>query len=168
MKNAPAIERQYRLGLGCLVDAKVRGNVITSKWQMFTMASAGFVRPETGQTSIKVECPRCRRTLCVTVESVRKARQKQRVYRRVGALLLWSLVVWLPMLFHYGAKPVDEGKPEQSPSMLLMGGLLAAVFASFVAGLALFWLGGVYDGVRKLRWVRPDGSLSVLVKGHKV
>ena len=106
--------------------------------------------------------------MSVTVESVRKARTKQRVYRRVGALLLWSLVVWLPLLFHYGTKPLDEGKPEQSPSMLLMGGLLAAVSASFVAGLALFLLGGVYNGIRKLRWVRPDGSLSVLVKGHKV
>jgi hypothetical protein len=39
----------------------------------------------------------------------------------LGALLLWSLVVWLPMLVHCGAKPVDEGKPEQSPSMLLLG-----------------------------------------------
>ena len=55
VKNAPVIERQYRLVLGCLVDAKVRGNLITSKWRMFTMASPGFVRPETGQTSIKVE-----------------------------------------------------------------------------------------------------------------
>ncbi|MFF4590350.1 hypothetical protein [Streptomyces sp. NPDC001388] len=168
MKKAPDIERQYRLGLGCLIDAKVRGSVVTSKWQLLTIASPGFVRPETGQTSVKVECPRCGRVLSVTVESMRKARTKQGVYRRVGALLLWSLVVWLPMLFHYGAKPVDEGKPEQSPSMLLMGGLLAATFASFVVGLTLFQLGGEYNGLKKLRWVRPDGSLSVFVKGHKI
>lgn len=106
--------------------------------------------------------------MSVTVESVRKARTKQRAYRYVGALLLWSLVVWLPMLFHYGSKPVDEGKPEQSPSMLLIGGLFAAVFVSFVVGLAFFRTGRNYDGIRKLRWVRPDGSLSVLVKGHKL
>ncbi|MFR0357457.1 hypothetical protein [Streptomyces sediminimaris] len=168
MKYVPEIEREYGLGLGCLISAKVSGNLVTSKWQMLTITSPGFVRPETGQTSVKVECPRCRRVLSVTVESVRKARTKRRAYRSGGALLLWSLVLWLPMLFHYGAKPVDEGKPEQSPSMLLMGGLLAAAFVSFVAGLTLFVLGGGYNGLRKLRWVRPDGSLSVLVKGHKI
>ncbi|GAT85148.1 hypothetical protein STXM2123_5849 [Streptomyces sp. F-3] len=31
VKNAPKIERQYRVGLSCLIDAKVYGDLITSK-----------------------------------------------------------------------------------------------------------------------------------------
>lgn len=160
------LQQSYELPIGCLVEAKSAGTLITTKWQYNRISSPAFVRPESGDSSVAMECPRCRQILTVRVENLKKASVKSRVYTVVGALLAISLLVWLPMLVHFGSQTTDEG--EASSAVLSVGSLVALTAVSLFAGLPLYRSGRNYSGIKKLRLVKPDGSVSMLTRGHKL
>ncbi|AKJ08599.1 hypothetical protein ABB07_00600 [Streptomyces incarnatus] len=166
MPGSGRLHESYTLQLGCLLRAKVRGNVVNTRWLYHVFSGAGFVRPQTPDTVIKVECPRCKSVLAMTVESLRKAETKRRAHIAVGAGLLASLLVWVPMLVSAGGRTADEGHAQ--PGFFSVGVLFFLAAFSFVVGLALFLNGRAYYGIRRVRLVRPDGGLSVNLRGHKV
>lgn len=160
------LQQSYALLLGCLIEAKSSGSLITTKWQYNSISSPSFVRPESGDTSATMECPRCKRIFTVRVENLKKATIKSRTYTAVGAVLALSLLVWLPMLIHFGSQTVDEDAA--SSAVLSVGSLFGLTAVSLVVGLPLYFSGRKYSGIKKLRLVKPDGSVSTLTKGHKL
>lgn len=164
--SSPRLGERYTVQLGCLLDAKARGNAVTTLWQYHRLDSPAFVRPRQGDHTIKVECPRCKRIFAMTVESVKKAEIKRRVQTIVGAVLLASLLIWMPMLFEIGGRTVDENDAQSAT--LSVGVLVSLVAFSFVVGLTLVLNGRRYTGFRKVRQVRPDGSRSMILNGHKL
>lgn len=150
--------------IGCLLHASVRGNLVTTRWQFHRLSSPGFVRPRQGEATVKVECPRCQRVLAMSVESLRRAETKRRVQVIAGALLLASLLVWVPLLVRVGGRTADEA----DPAVLSVGVLFALTAVSFVLGLALFLNGRTHGGFGKVRLVRADGTLSRRLQGHRL
>lgn len=160
------LRQSYALLLGCLIEAKSSGTLITTKWQYNRISSPTYVRPENGDTSAKMECPRCKQIFTVRVESLKKATVKSRTYTVVGAVLAVSLLVWLPMLVHFGGQTVDEDAA--SSAILTVGSLVVLTAVSLFVGLPLYLSGRKYSGIKKLRLVKSDGSVSMLTRGHKL
>jgi hypothetical protein len=157
VKNAPEIERQYRLELGCLIDAKAGGNLVTSKWQILTIASPGFVRPERGQTSIKAESAaqtylvRDRRKC---VKGANEAACLPACGRAAAVVAACLAADALPLRRQAGRRRktgsvteyVADRRSSPRPSL-----------RSWPGGRSSCSEAG-YNGIRRLRWVRPDGS----------
>ncbi|WKD36968.1 hypothetical protein [Streptomyces xanthophaeus] len=103
--------------------------------------------------------------MSAAVESRGKARTKYEVYRWLGWLLLLSLLVTVPLLIHYGGQTYEEGDTE---GVNMVGRLFLAVAVGVILGPAFLMTAGHYTGVKKLRFVRDDGSRTVWVRGHRL
>ncbi|WP_189743365.1 hypothetical protein [Streptomyces nojiriensis] len=138
---------------------------MTVKWSVAHMSVNGGRRPSKGDETVDFICPRCRRTMSAVVESRAKARAKYEVYRWLGWLLLLSLLVTFPLLIHYGGQTVEEG---DTAAVNTVGELVLAVAVGIILGPAFLMTAGQYSGVKKLRFVRPDGGRTVWVRGHRL
>lgn len=154
---------RYVVSLGCRVS--IKGVAVTTvKWSVAHLPTGGADRPSRGEQSVGITCPRCSRNFSVQVESVAKARRNQLIYRAVGWLVLLSLLVTVPMLFHLGGQTVEEGDTKSSD---LVGILFGLVALAVVAGPS-FLVAANRSGVKKLRLVRNDGTKTALVQGHRM
>ncbi|MET9888491.1 hypothetical protein ABZZ20_36340 [Streptomyces sp. NPDC006430] len=157
------IGERFVVGLGCRVS--IKGVAVTTvKWSISHLPTGGANRPTSREQSVGITCPRCSRKFSVQVESVAKARRKQLINRAVGWLLLLSLLVTVPMLFHLGGQTVEEGDTQSSD---LVGILFGLVALAVIAGPS-FLVAANHNGVKKLRLVRNDGTRTALVQGHRL
>ncbi|MFC5662604.1 hypothetical protein ACFP3U_06355 [Kitasatospora misakiensis] len=159
------LDERYEATIGCRVSVQANLGSTTVRWSIGSGIPGGPLRPRAGDEAVPFTCHRCRRTMSITVESLAKARLKKRVYTAVGWLLLLSLLVTVPMLVHLGGQTVDEND-DSATSVIGVLLLLAAV--GFVLGFTFAAVGRKYQGVKKLRYVRPDGRGTVWVQGHRL
>ncbi|MCU7820916.1 hypothetical protein [Kitasatospora sp. DSM 101779] len=156
---------RYTLSFACLAEVKSAGTLITTRWKVSQLSSPEFVRPREGAATTLFRCPTCRMDFSVRVESLAKARAKRLANLVVGAVLLALLLVWVPMLVHYGGQTVDEDQADSTVTTI--GLLVLATAVSFVGGLTAFRMGRAYTGLNKLRRTTGEGRPSIRVKGHK-
>ncbi|MGW7434287.1 hypothetical protein ACWGIN_32745 [Streptomyces sp. NPDC054861] len=159
-----ALNEHYALGIGCRmsVDGGLGGAMV--KWSVASLSAPELRRPGSGETDVAFSCPRCSKPFTVKVESEGKARVKRRIYLVLGWTLLLSLLVTLPLLFHFGGQTREESDTSTNP----VGVLFALSAVGFVAGLTFRSLGARYEGVKKFRLVRPDGTKTAWVQGHRM
>lgn len=136
----------------------------TVKWSVAALSTPEMLRPERGDEDVTFACPRCTKLFSVRVESEAKARAKRRIYLVLGWALLLSLLVTVPMLFHLGGQTREESDQSTNP----VGILFALVSVGFVAGLTFRALGARYEGIKKFRLVRQDGTRTAWVQGHRM
>lgn len=160
-----SLQERYVATIGCRVSIQANLASTTVRWSLGSGAPGGPSRPKEGDEVMPFTCHRCRRTMSVTVESLAKARLKKRVCIVVGWLLLLSLLVTVPMLVHLGGQTVDENDDSATDIVGLLF-LLSAL--GFILGFTFAALGHKYQGVKKLRYIRPDGRGTVWVKGHRL
>jgi hypothetical protein len=137
----------------------------TVKWSMAYLPPGGAPRPTGKDRTVGITCPRCARTFTVRVESAAKARRKQLVYRVVGWLLLLSLLVTVPTLFHLGGQTAEEGDTSASNTVGFYFGLVAL---AVVAGPSFLSAAGRHNGVKKFRLLKEDGTRTAWVQGHRL
>ncbi|MFI8520016.1 hypothetical protein ACIGEZ_19600 [Streptomyces sp. NPDC085481] len=136
----------------------------TVKWSVAALSAPEMRRPERGDEVVTFACPRCAKLFSVRVESEAKARLKHRIYLVLGWALLLSLLVTVPMLFHLGGQTREESDQSTNP----VGILFALSAVGFVAGLTFRSVGARYEGVKKFRLVRQDGTRTAWVQGHRM
>ncbi|MEU1418336.1 hypothetical protein [Kitasatospora sp. NPDC005751] len=161
----PSIEERYSIALGCRVSVEAGFTATRVNWNIGIISGEDRKRPQQGSAVASFTCDRCRRAFCARVESRPTARRKRWIYLVVGAVLLLSLAVVVPMLVQLGGQTVDENDPDATDGF---GLLFLWAFLAFVFGLSFFRVGWSYPGINKFRLVGADGRRSVWVKGHRL
>ncbi|GAA1100815.1 hypothetical protein [Kitasatospora arboriphila] len=156
---------RYTLSFACLAEVKSAGTVVTTRWKVSQLSSPEYLRPREGAATTLFRCPTCRTDFTVRVESLAKARAKRLANLVAGVVLLALLLLWVPMLVHYGGQTVDESQADSTVDTI--GLLVLATAVSFVGGLTAFKVGRAYTGINKLRRTTGEGRPSVRVRGHK-
>ncbi|MFG2873850.1 hypothetical protein ACGFYU_02350 [Streptomyces sp. NPDC048337] len=163
--GSSSIDERYVVGIGCRVSVESGPSVTTVNWSVSHLPPGGAQRPTGEDQTVGITCPRCSREFTVRVERAAKARRKQLVYRAVGWLLLLSLVITVPTLFHLGGQTVEEGDTSATNTVGVYFGLVAL---ALIVGPSFLFAAGHHDGVKRLRLVRGNGSESAVVKGHRL
>ncbi|MFE5730698.1 hypothetical protein ACFQ7A_07280 [Streptomyces sp. NPDC056528] len=157
------LDHRYVLTVKCRVGVENTVGATTVTWSVARLSSPEMRRPPEKEAQVAFECPRCGKSFVATVESVARARRKQRVYLAIGLLLLLSLLVTLPMAFFLGGQVREEDDPSMNPLAVLV----PLVALGLVTGLPFFMAGRHYEGVKKHRLVLPNGKRTMLVQGHR-
>ncbi|MBD0669784.1 hypothetical protein [Streptomyces sp. CBMA156] len=164
MVRIPITDR-YVISLGCRVSVEHGPSVTKVNWSVTHLPEGGSPRPARGDREIGVICPRCRRSFSVRVETLTKARIKQRVQRALGWLLVLSLLATIPLLIQLGGRTVEEGDDQAVDNI---GTLFLLAAAGVIVGPSLLFSASMHDGVGKLRLIRADGRKTMWVRGHRL